>query len=514
MANKVNGKTINFYKKIFTFFFLIILNFLTAQNSVTEMNTIDSLIKVANQYFMEVKTDRLLEVSKVILQKSKKINYDKGSTYGNYYIACCFSTVGNYKESTKFLNKAQSFSKYLDQDNRQNFRIVGSIADNYRDLELYPLAISKYHETLKILKKIEDYTTIDSLSEGTNYDNLSILYASMNNNDSVYHYLNKDKAILSKIEMEDAYIEKSSCFNGLGEYHLKNNNIDSANYYYDKSLNLLYQKNHPFELDALMGKAKIFTSTNNDTQALKYYFEALEKATFNNFTQVQVSLYEAIAKLYYRDGNTKEANKYQKKYDELSNYLNNRLIQQRNFVLSGVLNQDILNNEVTRKNSTVRMYVVGGIFLCMLGIALYFIDRFRRRNKKVVVESERLLAEKEDVISQQSEETQVLQLKVNESFEEVTQLAKDNSPEFFGRFQEVYPNFVSSLEKISQKMRLTELTLCAYIFLGYNTKDISVYTFKSVHTIRSRKYNLRKKFSLMPEENMELWLKKIISRDL
>lgn len=504
-------KTTHFYKKTLSFFLLITLHFLSAQSSVKEKNKVDSLIRIANQYFMEVKGDKLLKISNIILQKSKEINYDKGQSYGNYYIASCYSLAGNYKKSTEYLKKAQSFSQYLSQDDRQNFRIVGTIADNYRDLELYPLAITNYHETLKILKKIKNKNVIDSLSEATNYDNLSILYASMNVKDSVYYYLNKDKAILSKIKMEDAYIEKSSCFIGLGDYHLKNKNVDSANYYYDQSLILLKNKNHPFKLDALRGKAKILASANKNSEALKYYFEALNKAEENDFKQVQVSVYKSIAELYYKDGNTEEANKFQKKYDELSNELNNQMLQERSEVLGDVLNQEKLNNENTQKNSLLKMYLIVGLSLLVVIIAFYLVNRYKKQNKKVVVESKRLLAEKEDLIYQKSEETQVLQLMVNESFEEVIQLAKENSPEFFGRFQEVYPNFVSSLEKISPNMRLTELTLCAYIFLGYNTKDISVYTFKSVHTIRSRKYSLRKKFNLKPEENMELWLKKMIN---
>ncbi|MET3538448.1 hypothetical protein [Chryseobacterium limigenitum] len=39
-------------------------------------------------------------------------------------------------------------------------------------------------------------------------------------------------------------------------------------------------------------------------------------------------------------------------------------------------------------------------------------------------------------------EAKELKLKINESFEEVVQLAKDNSPEFFIRFQEVIQKFV------------------------------------------------------------------------
>ena len=116
-------KTINFYKNTLSLLLLMALNFLNAQSLNGEKKSVDSLIKVANQYFMEIKTDDLLKISTVILQKSKEIHYDKGESYGYYYTAAFYSLAGNYKKSIQYLKKAKSYSQYLSKDLRQKFRI-------------------------------------------------------------------------------------------------------------------------------------------------------------------------------------------------------------------------------------------------------------------------------------------------------------------------------------------------------------------------------------------------------
>ena len=69
---------------------------------------------------------------------------------------------------------------------------------------------------------------------------------------------------------------------------------------------------------------------------------------------------------------------------------------------------------------------------------------------------------------------------------------------------------VNKLLAKESKLRISELTLCAYIYLGFNTKDIAKYTFRSMSTVKNRKNNLKKKFNLASDENLELWLKGLI----
>jgi DNA-binding NarL/FixJ family response regulator len=118
-----------------------------------------------------------------------------------------------------------------------------------------------------------------------------------------------------------------------------------------------------------------------------------------------------------------------------------------------------------------------------------------------------LITKNTAAILQQDQQVRALKKKVNESFEEVIQLAKENSPEFWGRFQEVYPEFRERILIINPNLKTSELILCAYIYLGFNTKDIARYTFKAVQTIKNNKYNLRKRLNVPQQEDITLWMR-------
>ncbi|MNV04851.1 Bacterial regulatory protein, luxR family [compost metagenome] len=96
---------------------------------------------------------------------------------------------------------------------------------------------------------------------------------------------------------------------------------------------------------------------------------------------------------------------------------------------------------------------------------------------------------------------------MNESFSEIIELAKKNSPTFWARFQEVHPKFLKRMLCIDANFKSSELILCAYIYLGFSTKEIADYTFKATKTIENNRYNLRKKLGLAPEEDLILWLR-------
>ncbi|RZJ48454.1 MAG: tetratricopeptide repeat protein, partial [Chryseobacterium sp.] len=93
---------------------------------------------------------------------------------------------------------------------------------------------------------------------------------------------------------------------------------------------------------------------------------------------------------------------------------------------------------------------------------------------------------------------------------DVRKLARENSAEFFIKFQEVYPHFTKKMLNINPNFKVSELTFAAYIYLGFNTKQIADYTFKAVKTIENNRYNLRKKLEISPEKDLQIWLRNYI----
>lgn len=153
----------------------------------------------------------------------------------------------------------------------------------------------------------------------------------------------------------------------------------------------------------------------------------------------------------------------------------------------------------------------GVIILIIIFIIVYFILRKNLRYKeKQISEVHISLEEKEKIITQNIYEKEELEMKINDAYNEVIELAKNNDPTFYFRFQEVYPEFQEKLLDYNSGLRTSELILCAYTFLGFSIKDVAEYTYKSIHTVRNRKQNLRKKFNIPTETDMGIWLRDLI----
>ena len=120
-------------------------------------------------------------------------------------------------------------------------------------LELYTLSSKNYNKSLEILRTKAKKNTTDSLTESSNYSNLSYLYQNIDMPDSMYYYLNKEKSILQKISFKDAYIENGCSCLGFGNYHLSKSKADSAAIYYNKALNYFKDKKHPCKIETLIG---------------------------------------------------------------------------------------------------------------------------------------------------------------------------------------------------------------------------------------------------------------------
>ncbi len=102
------------------------------------------------------------------------------------------------------------------------------------------------------------------------------------------------------------------------------------------------------------------------------------------------------------------------------------------------------------------------------------------------------------------------QMPVQESiFKEVIQLAKENNPEFLTRFNEYCPHFSEELLKVSP-LKISEIRFCAYIYLNFSTKEIAEYTFTSVRTVQTKKYNLRKKLNIPGDMDIYVWFSKLL----
>lgn len=142
------------------------------------------------------------------------------------------------------------------------------------------------------------------------------------------------------------------------------------------------------------------------------------------------------------------------------------------------------------------------IILCNAIFVIYFFMLLMFKKQSEVVELSMLKTNQINLIND-------LEIKVNESFVELTELAIKNSPSFLVRFNEVYPTFFQKLKEIQQDLTLHDLWFCAYLKLNYSSKDIASYTHVTIQAVQKKKNRLRKKLLLSSDEDIYQWINKI-----
>ncbi|MBQ6939343.1 MAG: hypothetical protein IJN35_05780 [Muribaculaceae bacterium] len=82
----------------------------------------------------------------------------------------------------------------------------------------------------------------------------------------------------------------------------------------------------------------------------------------------------------------------------------------------------------------------------------------------------------------------------------------DNWQEFRYYFEQVHPSFYERLDEISPSMTQRQKRLCAMLYIGLSTKEISSITFREVRSIESARNRLRKKLEIPEEESIQDFL--------
>ena len=144
------------------------------------------------------------------------------------------------------------------------------------------------------------------------------------------------------------------------------------------------------------------------------------------------------------------------------------------------------------------LFFIYFLFLALLiGLAsvFYFI-----RNKKVPISEENIVLE-EHIESINDNVKPIVTL------DDLYESAKTRDPNFYTKFQNLYPDFFKNISEINSEIQKNELHLLAYIYLNFETKEIADILFLSPKTIQNKKHNIRKKLNIQSSEDLYIWLK-------
>ena len=78
--------------------------------------------------------------------------------------------------------------------------------------------------------------------------------------------------------------------------------------------------------------------------------------------------------------------------------------------------------------------------------------------------------------------------------------------EFETNFNKVNPGFLKSLVEKHNDLTPNEIKLCIFLRLNLTSKEISLITYKNLHSIDIARYRLRKKIGLKRSEKLNVYL--------
>ncbi|WP_047432857.1 tetratricopeptide repeat protein [Chryseobacterium indologenes] len=487
-------------KKLLVLFFVPL--FFTAK--LPTKKEIDSLILVAYNNQFNVDVVKFVMDSKTVLSKSEQIGYSRGRTTSCVFIASGLYDLGDYQKALTYLSIAEK-EKFAQSDFIVLSEICRMRGRIYSSMEFKDTAIKLFKEGIGYIDRIkDDGKRKQALSLA--FQNLVESYEKAKKFDSMYVYLKKEKNVLDNSNEKNVFPNAINFYSSLGQYYTYKSKYDSAAYSFARAENLIRKYSFPYTSANEKGRGLMEMSKNNPETALKHYFLALDNAKKNKFKSEEVELYSLIASAYSKSGNISTSKEYDQKALLLASRLNLENKQSIEYISNEILKDKI--KKASEKNHTVLIVFSIFFFVILLGVTVVYLRTYKR-NKKLISETVQTLLQKENALLMKEKETEILQQKLGGSFFEVVQLAKENSPEFFTRFNEVYPEFRNKLLEISPRSKTSELTFCAYLFLNFSTKDIAEFTFTSPRTVQTRKYNIRKKFNIPTDEDLYIWIQNI-----
>lgn len=362
-------------------------------NTLTnEQEKIDCLIDMS----LEIRNydiEEALILSKEILERSKKINYQKGIGRGLNNKGAIYWMKGDYNKGLKTLNDALIIAKN-NQIEDLKARIYNNIGNIYRDLGDLSNASKFYQWALEINQELGD-----ELAQSAVMMSISNIHFDLFDFESALDYANRCLIIFSKYDDLKRLI---NIYHTLGNIYLKKEDNENALINFKKSLELsepntighmmadsgigkVYYKLKNFEksrkyLNKVLEQAqelsniegniishfylgRIFFDESNYTQALIHFDTAFDYANEHSRKHDIMSIHEMYVKVYERIGNISEAYEHLKKFEQLKEIIfqQNTFDKLRNLQIRHEIDFAIKEKEIAEQSAKLKQQFIANM---------------------------------------------------------------------------------------------------------------------------------------------------------
>lgn len=462
-----------------TFYLLSVVLFSQYHSQTHPLSELDTITR---QYKNTGDLEGAMKFNVNALKKYEDEKNAEGTVRAHINIANLLCTLNRHKESLEYLDKAEKGIKKT-KDPILRSRLYSEYGRNYALLKLLKQSNLIFDKAIGYAWKISNqkqrdyYLYYNYAWKWDNFDN-------MNELDSMHMMQRKCLKISSEpllfVKIADQYVSR--------KIHL-----DSAEFYLNKALPLASTGKYPIRQKAmaLLTFGNLYTEKKEYEKALDYYLQSLAVSEKMKSSSDIQEAYKAISRTYNFLDNKEKSVEYYTKYSLLSDKIAGDEKKALNIAV-----EKSLQEKEDEKNKFYLIILT--IVILFLGIGYFIRKKYIQKHK-----------ESEEMIEEKSLETDELKKKINLSFDEVAQLARDNDPFFVTRFKEVYKEFYDHL--ISQQPNLTDhdIKICAYLRLDISSKEIAQYENITVRAVETKKYRLKKKLQLSADTDLKKWILEI-----
>ena len=482
-------------KNNFSYLTVLLSIFTFGQNNPNQ--EVKRLLKLSDEYYKKHDYLKSLEHAKKSYNISTEIGDDYLIAESCDHVAVAALYLDLYDNALIFTEKGL---KHVPENqpflrgklHSVNAYILGSLG-------LEDLSLKKYYVVIKCYNHNKDNPKAMAFLSDT-YQSIATIYNNKNLKDSVAKYEGLSEMVIKKLPVtKDTYASHAMHYFHKGETLLFiPHKEDSAFVLFSKAVELKKKFGDSNLYMEYIALGDYYYQIKNYPKTLEYYKKSIENIETHNILEAEelMSLYEDIANIYASLGDTKNQQLYLRKYIERKNSIEIKQKKSVDYALKIILEE---KSEKEKSNYIKNISLITTISMATI-ILIYILYRKTYRKKKEIKTE---LQRKEETIEK-------LEHRAYQDHVEIMELAKAGNVNFWQKFHELYPEFKQKLQQTNPKITNSELILAAYVHLGFTTAETANFTYRSLKTIESTRYNLRKKLQLSSEINLRDYLKKII----